>query len=69
MEDHRGEETPGLFKPPRLRERIAAQYRENDKEVKKTAWRDKWPYVERLMQEAETAAEQNSLHYHQETTG
>jgi endonuclease/exonuclease/phosphatase family metal-dependent hydrolase len=48
-------------KSPRLKERLVKQYSEKDKEVKKSARRDKKDYVENLAKEAEDAAKRRDL--------
>ncbi|KAH3697879.1 hypothetical protein DPMN_085391 [Dreissena polymorpha] len=50
-------------KSPRLKERISKEYTssEKDKVVKTSARRDKRRYIERLAEEAETAAEHNDM--------
>ena len=45
----------------RLKERISKEYSEKDKVVKTSARRDKRRYIERLPEEAETAAEHNDM--------
>ena len=48
-------------KSARIREKIADQYREQDKSVKNAARKDKRMYIEKLAEDAETAAELKDL--------
>ena len=52
----------------RIRERLANEYREKDREVKNSARRDKRMYVERLAEEAETAARNQDMKTVYQTT-
>ena len=48
-------------KSPSLRERVVAQHRDKDIQVKTSVRRDKRQYVERLATEAEAAAERRDM--------
>ena len=48
-------------KSPRLKERIEGEYRSKDKEVKKSARKDKKDYVEKITTEAEEAARKRDM--------
>lgn len=48
-------------KSPRLKERAAALYREKDKEVKKSARKDKRIYTDKLAERAQRAAEMKDM--------
>ena len=48
-------------KSARIREKIADQYREQDKSVKNAARKDKRMYIDKLAEDAETAAELKDL--------
>ncbi|XP_061164954.1 craniofacial development protein 2-like [Saccostrea echinata] len=48
-------------KSPRLKDRAAALYRKKDKEVKKSARRDRRYYMEQLAEEAQEAAERKDM--------
>ena len=48
-------------KSSRLKERAAVQYRDKNKQVKRSARNDKRQYVEQLAEKAEKAAEQKDM--------